>query len=137
MNEANRIARNAKAALDQRVPQQAIHRQCIDCAYDDLADGSMAEQITGCKVVSCALFPFRPRPDGTLPLVIAPNPRDSRNIQRKDALIRKQQMKGTPRAAIAAYCLGCNFDAAEPGTWRDQIRACQRKECSLWQVRPK
>lgn len=45
--------------------------------------------------------------------------------------------KDTLRRAIAAKCKGCIYDETEPGTWRQQVEACEILACPLWGVRPK
>ena len=136
MLEEDRLLRDAKLGLNRTVVEQAIHRRCLECSYDPLLPGTKYEQIAGCQASHCALFPYRINADGRAPVLEAVNPKDSKNWQRKETLIREHQEKAMPRNAVAAYCVDCSFDAAEPGNWRDQIRACHLKKCDLWMVRP-
>lgn len=135
--EIERLTREAKQGLSRDIPEQAIHRRCIDCGYDPDVIGSKYEQIAACKVTHCSLFPYRINADDREAVLETVNPRDSKNWQRKQTLIRENQEKRTPRDAVAAYCIDCSFAAAEPGNWREQIRACHLKRCDLWSVRPR
>jgi hypothetical protein len=137
MLEEDRLLRDAKTGLDRSIPEQAIHRRCLECAYDPLLPGNKYEQIRDCLAPHCSLFPYRIQADDRAMVLEIVNPKDSRNWQRKQALIREHQEKSTPRDAIAAYCIDCSFAAAEPGNWREQIRKCHIKRCDLWMVRPK
>lgn len=46
-------------------------------------------------------------------------------------------MKVTRQKAIAAKCKDCIHDPEAPGTWVQQVEACEIRACSLWQYRPK
>jgi len=45
-------------------------------------------------------------------------------------------MAGNLRKAIDDHCKNCCFDDLSPGTWRQQVEACNIETCSLWAVRP-
>jgi hypothetical protein len=38
--------------------------------------------------------------------------------------------------ALQEMCKACIYDKACPGTWREQVEACESKHCPLWQHRP-
>ena len=42
---------------------EAIAAKCVDCSYDPLASGTWREQIAGCNVRTCPLWPYRPSAD--------------------------------------------------------------------------
>lgn len=46
---------------------------------------------------------------------------------------------GAPKARvwklIDAKCRDCVYDSEEPGTWVEQIEACQISDCPLWEIR--
>jgi len=117
-----------------------VRGKCIDCVYDPAADGSMQKQVHECGCVDCPLYPFRTKvadiaaPPAELqsPLTLS-----SKQWQRKQALIRERQTKGTLKAAVEAMCIDCTFDPHEPGNWRQQVAACNIRSCPLWPSRPK
>jgi hypothetical protein len=44
----------------------AIAAKCKDCIYDREAPGNWRQQVTGCTISSCALWPYRPKSTGKL-----------------------------------------------------------------------
>jgi len=40
------------------------------------------------------------------------------------------------KKAIEEKCKDCTYDSAAPGTWREQVEACNVRSCALWEVRP-
>lgn len=40
----------------------AINAKCKDCTYDPLGRGTWRQQVEGCGVTGCPLYPLRPRP---------------------------------------------------------------------------
>lgn len=60
--------------------RDAINRKCRDCIYDPRSGlGTWREQVAGCTVARCALWPVRPAPK-TGPL--ANPPRDPATVGR-------------------------------------------------------
>mgnify|MGYP000435623285 CR=1 FL=1 len=41
--------------------QEAINKNCRECSYDELCDGTWRDQIEGCHITKCALYDFRPK----------------------------------------------------------------------------
>jgi len=41
--------------------QDAIDAKCRDCIYDPYSKGNWKQQVHGCQIVTCALWPYRPR----------------------------------------------------------------------------
>ncbi len=39
--------------------------------------------------------------------------------------------------AINQKCKECIYDPSDDGTWRQQVEACEIRECSLYPYRPK
>jgi len=134
--EVLRIVKDAKQGKSRTIPEQAIHRRCVHCAYDPDDDGSRNEQIAGCGVTGCGLYEHRIAATGR---AVPPTPAkaDSKNIQHKDRLIAKHMMAGTAADAIKAYCIDCIYDATDSGSWREQVRNCRNRTCDLYIVRPK
>jgi hypothetical protein len=46
-------------------PKRAIKAKCKDCIYDPLAGGTWLQQIEGCVVMACPLWPIRPLTEAT------------------------------------------------------------------------
>jgi hypothetical protein len=42
----------------------------------------------------------------------------------------------SPKQAIKAYCKGCIYDPANPGTWVQQVEDCTVTNCELYEHRP-
>jgi len=42
----------------------------------------------------------------------------------------------TRQQSINAKCKDCIHDPGEPGTWVQQVEACELTECALWGYRP-
>lgn len=40
------------------------------------------------------------------------------------------------KRAISAKCRDCIYDECSPGTWLQQVTACDSVDCALWVVRP-
>jgi hypothetical protein len=40
--------------------RKAINDKCRDCIYDSLARGTWRQQVEGCTIKSCSLWPHRP-----------------------------------------------------------------------------
>ena len=40
------------------------------------------------------------------------------------------------KKCIENKCRDCTYDAAAPGSWRNQVEACTVTSCALWEVRP-
>lgn len=38
----------------------AINGKCKECIYDSCAPGNWRQQVTGCTIKSCSLYPYRP-----------------------------------------------------------------------------
>ena len=41
------------------------------------------------------------------------------------------------RVSIDEFCKWCIYDQRAEGRWREQVAACESKDCPLWPVRPK
>jgi hypothetical protein len=39
----------------------AINMKCRDCIYDKCAPGTWRQQVEGCTIKSCSLWPYRPK----------------------------------------------------------------------------
>jgi hypothetical protein len=44
--------------------QQAINQHCKDCCYDEKAGGTWKKQVQLCPMTDCALYNYRPLPQG-------------------------------------------------------------------------
>lgn len=40
------------------------------------------------------------------------------------------------RKAVDEKCKDCIYDPLAGGTWRQQVEACEMRDCSLWPLRP-
>lgn len=124
-----------------QTPEDRIKAQCIRCTYDPREPGSALEQTTNCTRTACPLFSHRPRTEiakghNRKPGRHTINDKDEKCIIRYHAAINVQIDKGTPAAAIIGHCIECSYDpGASNGSWRNQINACEDKDCSFWSVR--
>jgi len=41
--------------------RKAINHKCKDCIYDRCAPGNWRQQVEGCTIKSCSLWPYRPK----------------------------------------------------------------------------
>lgn len=41
--------------------RKAINLKCKDCIYDPTEPGSWVQQVEGCEIRSCSLWPVRPK----------------------------------------------------------------------------
>jgi len=46
--------------MSRRSLRAAIDNKCRDCIYDQHSPGTWREQVAGCPVVDCPLWPYRP-----------------------------------------------------------------------------
>ena len=115
----------------------AVVAKCTECIYDPDMPGTLNDQITGCKCNDCPLWPHRIGAGIADIVVIDPLLTSSDQWQRKVNLVSDLCAKGTKTAALHAYCIDCNYDNHEPGSWRQQINECDTRKCPLWLVRPK
>lgn len=94
--------------------KKAIDEECKSCIYCP-GDGTWRQQVDECKTTTCNLHDSRPT--------------TCANIG-----------KGRPmrRKAIDNHCKECISDRGTRGngTWRQQVAACSKKDCSLFEVRP-
>lgn len=92
-----------------------IEQMCKGCSYDETAQGTWRQQISGCCGKSCELYGVRPLPT-----------------------TEKHEVVGSRRKAIDAQCKSCMYDprARGQGTWRKQVENCPVVECPLYPVRP-
>lgn len=47
-----------------------------------------------------------------------------------------REPKPSRKTAIREKCKDCIYDEHSPGTWLQQVTACEDKACALWPVRP-
>ena len=40
------------------------------------------------------------------------------------------------KSCVKQHCKNCTYDAAQPGTYLQQIENCTVTKCALWSVRP-